>query len=304
MPNFFRRRRFQVELKTILAGVTGAGDQAADVADLSESETVGADGAQVHRCQPLKDGGRARPLQRQLGIVVAGVIHFSLESILRLDVREILLAIGSVDADEVMSIGELVDDNVIHEGALLGEQGGVLRLPHRETGGIVAGDLLHQVQRLRPANLNFPHVAYVEQARRRAHGQMLGDDAAVLHRHVPAGKVDHLRFQGAVGGVERSLPGRGLSFGSQEKLRGNMRTGKLTHGLWKGQASLQQRLTLRIVERGTELRRKFDARQGICLRSVRFAGRPLLLHQVLHSLRKSRGGSAGGGRVLLLWRVS
>ncbi len=61
----------------------------------------------------------------------------------------------------------------------------------------------------RPAKLNLAHVAHVKQADAGAHGHVLGDQATarawVLDRHVPAAKVDHLRFQGAMGGVEGGL---------------------------------------------------------------------------------------------------
>ena len=85
------------------------------------------------------------------------------------------------------------------------EQRGVVRLPVLEPRGVVHGDVLHGSQRAGAAELDFAHVAHVEQAHAGAHGHVLGDQAAagagVFHRHVPAAEVDHFGLEGAVGGV-------------------------------------------------------------------------------------------------------
>ncbi len=58
------------------------------------------------------------------------------------------------------------------------EQRGVVRLPVLEARGVVHGDVLHGGQRAGPAELDFAHVAHVEQAHAGAHGHVLGDQAA------------------------------------------------------------------------------------------------------------------------------
>ena len=62
---------------------------------------------------------------------------------------------------------------------------------------------LARLQRARAAELDLAHVRDVEQAGGGAHRLVLGDHAGVLHRHVPAGEVDHPRPELAVGLVER-----------------------------------------------------------------------------------------------------
>src|SRR5262249_9144929 len=51
--------------------------------------------------------------------------------------------------------------------------------------------------------LDLPHVAHVEEPGAGADGGVLGDDPFVLHRHVPAGEVNHARAGSAVRVVER-----------------------------------------------------------------------------------------------------
>jgi hypothetical protein len=65
--------------------------------------------------------------------------------------------------------------------------------------------MLYESKRLRPANFNLAHVAHVEQPGRRARRQVLGHDARVLDRHVPASKIDHFGFEAPVNAVQRSL---------------------------------------------------------------------------------------------------
>jgi hypothetical protein len=53
--------------------------------------------------------------------------------------------------------------------------------------------VLKQVQSLRPSNASLSHVTDIEEPGPLSHRQVLVDEAAVLHRHVPAGKIDHPR---------------------------------------------------------------------------------------------------------------
>ena len=84
-------------------------------------------------------------------------------------------------------MAELVDDDVVDEGALRVEQRRILRLAFGQLRGIVHGDELDGIECLGPAQLDFAHVADVEDADAGAHGHVLGNQAArVFHRHVPA----------------------------------------------------------------------------------------------------------------------
>jgi hypothetical protein len=110
-----------------------------------------------------------------------------------------------------------VDEDVVDEGALRGEQGGVVRLAVLELRSVIHGEVLHGGERAGAAELDLAHVRDVKEADGGADGEMLGHEAAgtavelagVLNRHIPAAEVDHLGLQGAMGGVERSFAERG-----------------------------------------------------------------------------------------------
>lgn len=105
-----------------------------------------------------------------------------------------------------------MDDDVVHKRALPGQQGGVLRLADSQAGSVVAGNLLHQLQCLGALDVDFPHVAHVEESRSLPDGEVFGDDAAVLDRHLPPGEVHHLAPERPVGGMQGSLTRNCLGF--------------------------------------------------------------------------------------------
>ena len=63
----------------------------------------------------------------------------------------------------------------------------------RDLRDVVREQALQQLERLRAARFDLAHVRDVEDPARLAHSAMLGADALVLHRHLPAGELDHLR---------------------------------------------------------------------------------------------------------------
>ena len=67
----------------------------------------------------------------------------------------------------------------------------ILRLPDLQLGGVVARDPLDGGQRVLAGDLDLAHVADVEQAGARAHGQVLVGDAGILDGHVPAAERHH-----------------------------------------------------------------------------------------------------------------
>ena len=89
----------------------------------------------------------------------------------------------------------------------------VLRLSRCERTEVVREQALQALLRARTANLEAAHVRDVEDARATAHRAVLLDDAAVLHRHGPAGERHHARPEGHVSRVQRRLP-QGLRHGA------------------------------------------------------------------------------------------
>ena len=145
-------------------------------------------------------------LNGELRIALSGIFHLRAEAAAQAaDIVEVLILIAGVHAQKIVLAGNFVHQQIVHEGTGGGHQAGVLRLALDKLGGVVAGDVLRQIQRLRAAQLDFAHMADVEKAGGRARGQMFADDPGVFHGHIPAAKVDHLGAQAAMRGVESGL---------------------------------------------------------------------------------------------------
>src|SRR5262249_54863740 len=88
---------------------------------------------------------------------------------------------------------------------------------NREAGSIVHGNVFDSGQRPWPGESDITHVADVKNAYTGAYGQVLGDNAGVLNRHIPAVELDHFCAQLAMNGVQRSLSHRGCGFDRRQK---------------------------------------------------------------------------------------
>ena len=86
---------------------------------------------------------------------------------------------------------ESIDEQVVDERPFGRRQAGVLNLADLQLRRIVRGDVLDRLERALAGNLDLAHVRDVEQSGRGANRHVLGGDAGVLHRHVPAAKRDH-----------------------------------------------------------------------------------------------------------------
>ena len=118
---------------------------------------------------------------------------------------EIAVLVAGVDAKQVVRGGKAMDQKIVYEGAGSREQAGVLRLAVGKLRGVVRGDVLDQFERVRSADFDFAHVADVEKARGGAGGHVLGDDAGIFNRHVPAAEIHHPGAHAAMDRMERSL---------------------------------------------------------------------------------------------------
>jgi hypothetical protein len=102
-----------------------------------------------------------------------------------------------------------MDEDIVDEGSLGSEQGGVVGLTVFEAGGVVHSDVLNGGEGAGAAELNFAHVRDVKESDGGADGEMLGEDACagtgVLDGHIPTAEVDHFGAVGAVGGVKGGL---------------------------------------------------------------------------------------------------
>jgi hypothetical protein len=102
--------------------------------------------------------------------------------------------------------GKPVNQNVINECSGWRGQPGIMNLSVGQFGCVVAGNMLHQIERLRPTNFDFAHVADVEQTGCGADGHVFGNGSGrVLHGHIPTAEIYHLAAMFSVSFVESSL---------------------------------------------------------------------------------------------------
>ena len=188
-------------------GVARARDRRADAGHFTGREPVVLDRRQVHPGQRLQDLARGRALERNQRVPAARVHGDRIAGRLDLlaDPGEVLRDVAGVHDEQEMRVGEAVDQQVVHEGALLGGQAGVLDLADLQLRGVVARDPLDGGEGIIAGHLDLAHVADVEQAGAGPHGQVLVGDAGILHRHVPAAVRHHPGAKRDVACVERGL---------------------------------------------------------------------------------------------------
>ena len=122
----------------------------------------------------------------QIHIKPLGVFH---------DVVPILVHIRGVDHQEEMLLRKAVDQQIVHDTALLVWKTAVLNLSWDELTHIVGRYLLKERQGIRAFDEKFAHVAYVKHSSLLTHCSMLMAQTAVLYGHIVAGKRHHLRAQ-------------------------------------------------------------------------------------------------------------
>ena len=131
--------------------------------------------------------------------------------------------VGGVDHDAVPVVREpaarAVDDHVVDDPAGIVEDQRVARRADRQPPDVQAGQPGDAGGGSGAGDVDLSHVADVEQAGRRAHRAVLGDDPGVLHGHAPAGERHHagasrswaacsgVRSSGACGSVSRVIGG-------------------------------------------------------------------------------------------------
>jgi hypothetical protein len=126
----------------------------------------------------------------------------------RLDPAPVLLDVAGVDDQQEVLRCPAIDQHVVDDRPLGGGQRRILDLPDRQPRRVVAGQLLDGGQGVGPGDLDLAHVADVEQPDPFADRQVLGGDAAVLDRHVPAAERHHAGPERDMSGMERGLAER------------------------------------------------------------------------------------------------
>jgi len=99
--------------------------------------------------------------------------------------------VGLVDA---------IDQAVVDDAAVGLADRRVERRVVAEGSHVIGDEVLDGVEGLGAADVDPAHVADVKDPPVAAHGFVLGDDALILDRHLPAGEVDQPAFGGLVTG--------------------------------------------------------------------------------------------------------
>ena len=122
---------------------------------------------------------------------------------MRAQPRKILVNLRSVHDEQPLVVADAVDDEVVNHAAALVEHQRVLPAADGEFLDVIGEHPVQPRGGTVAAREKLPHVRNIEDAQRSADGMMFGDDACVLHGHVPTAKADHFTTETDVFGVER-----------------------------------------------------------------------------------------------------
>ncbi len=213
-PDLVGLLRWNEDLETVLAGVTGPRHCGAHIGHFAVTEPVVLHAGEIDAGERLKDVQRLRPLQRNERITRAGVHDHGIADALDLFGHPgvVLRDVAGVDHEQEVRGGEAIHQQVVHERALRREQAGILRLPDRELRRVVGRDALDGGECVLAGDFHLAHVADIEDAGTGADGVVLCREPAVFDGHVPAAEGHHLRTGCTMTGVqwcflERSVGG-------------------------------------------------------------------------------------------------
>ena len=87
----------------------------------------------------------------------------------------------------------MIDEQIVDDPSASVGEAGVLDIADAELGGVIAGDVLDELERLGPLDPKLTHVRDVKDTYALDHRHVLVDDPrAVLDRHVVACELVHL----------------------------------------------------------------------------------------------------------------
>ena len=183
----------QDDFQSIFAGITGARDEPVAVGLSFKGFEVldqRATGLGDQFCNLVPGLWALNRQHRQLGALVQ--LHLELTE-LRLHPDHVLITGSGVDHQPVTRLGAIDNHVVVHPAALI-EHGAV----QRTAGAVQTLDIIGQ-QMLKPGlglgatDVNHGHVGYIENPAITSHLMVLFDLRAVMQRHIPTAKIDHLR---------------------------------------------------------------------------------------------------------------
>jgi hypothetical protein len=171
------------------------------------SERIVLEGAQVYASQRLNrlDGGGS--LDGQQRVTRACIYGNDVAGILDLIGDPTVVARDSsrVHDEQEVLWSKPIQQHIVNKRAGVRQNRRILYATHTDLRDVVGGDPLQCGQRVLARDLDFSHVADVEQPRPCANGHVLFRDATILERHLPAAVRHHSRSGSAMTGVERGL---------------------------------------------------------------------------------------------------
>ena len=114
----------------------------------------------------------------------------------------VFVDVGGIHYQQVVLIGQLIHQQVIHDSAFVIGEARILGFAIGELAGVVAGHALNQVEGVRAAQPELAHVRHIKNAHRAAHRAVLVEVGRIANRHVVASKRHHFGTQLAVRIVE------------------------------------------------------------------------------------------------------
>ena len=139
-------------------------------------------------------GARLGPLDGEHRVVVDRVPNLDVEvGGVGREPLVVGLVVGGVRHRQIAVIGEAVGEQVVEDAAVLTAEDRVLGAAHLQPRDVVREQALEQRFGLRAGGLDLSHVRDVEDAARLADREVLGTDALVRHRHLPAREGDQSR---------------------------------------------------------------------------------------------------------------
>src|SRR5262249_41027850 len=139
VPDALGLVRSNVDLESVLSGIAGPRDPSGRARNYAIRKVIILDGRELDRRELLKRCKRARPLNRKLSAGLARVVALGVVFIGRRDVFVVLFLVGGIAAKEVMMARHLVDQDVVHEAAMLIQESRVLSLSDLELRDRVGG---------------------------------------------------------------------------------------------------------------------------------------------------------------------
>ena len=205
IPYLHRRFRIEVEFKTTCTGIAGIGNNDIRFAcKLTVRKGIIREFGKVDGSQFLQCLDSLRTLYGKLCHAVGSILQFGALRIMRHTPVPVLLYIGSIDNQQILLRLILIDEQVVHNTAILIGKASVLHFTGSKGCHIIRSNFLQKVQSVRTLHPKFSHMGDIEHAYTLANGEMLIDDTGIFDRHIVSRKFVHLSTQRDVCFCKRS----------------------------------------------------------------------------------------------------